>query len=236
MSPDIASGGFPCTPFSRLREQSGETPGRGLPHNHDDFPTLFEELPKYLSSRRPSSWWAEEVEGVDRTDCRTGETYLYQLVVACENLKYSVQVVIIDHAVWIAVPRKRIYILGFSEEAGGAKAAKWAAERVVQVIQFREQQGPGADVWKVVQSHDQELSWIMDSKALSPPQNTLTPISKCENAPGGPDIICLFYLYFGQGIKRHCIVVEVAKTCAHVLFCVIEVARNVTRDIFLYLK
>ena len=100
---DISSGGFPCTPFSRLRTKSGDTPGTLATEDHPALGTLMQGLPKYLEDRRPGCFWFEEVVDMStRINHDTGATFLHGLVDVCASLDYSIRAFVMNHSLFVA--------------------------------------------------------------------------------------------------------------------------------------
>ena len=93
------------------------------------------EFPKYLELRKPRSWWLEEVEEVLKVNPLTGSTYLEELGKRAAQQGYSSRAMVINHDCFVKVPRRRIFILGASEEAGGKEAADIAIKKVVDVLE-----------------------------------------------------------------------------------------------------
>jgi hypothetical protein len=169
--PDIASGGFPCTPFTKMRDQKGSTPATGKPFEHPSYHVVMGQLPEYLKERQPHSFWIEEVETLRRNDPRTGNTYLNQLAAACKSAGYELRAMLLNHNSWVDMPRERIFLMGFRDSAGGAKAADWAVAKIEATVASRHQQGGPVGVWEVLNVSDMdEQTWLSHSKA--PPQCT----------------------------------------------------------------
>ncbi len=106
---DFLFGGFPCQPFSAGGKRNGFADTRG---------TLFFEVERILSYKKPQGFILENVEGLVKHDLenktdkigRTLKTILYKLE---EELDYNVSWEVLD-SVDFGVPqsRKRIFIVG----------------------------------------------------------------------------------------------------------------------------
>ena len=181
-NPDIVTGGFPCTPFTHLRQKNGSSPTTGPAHGHPAYHVLMTEFNKYLELRKPRSWWLEEVEEVLKVNPLTGSTYLEELGKRAAQQGYSSRAMVINHDCFVKVPRRRIFILGASEEAGGKEAADIAIKKVVDVLEHVRVKALKAkvpDVWDIVLPTDhEEISRVAEDKA------------------GGPGFIFLHYLRF----------------------------------------
>ena len=135
--PDISSGGMPCKPFTRLRQQTGATPSTGLPHEHPQYETLAEDLPSYLKAKMPYSFWIEEVTTVTRIDPRTQDSYLNKLVEDVSKLGYFILALQVDHGIWCKNPRQRVFLFGVHGDAGGREAAEWALSALQHIFTAR---------------------------------------------------------------------------------------------------
>lgn len=110
---DFLFGGFPCQPFSAGGKRNGFADTRG---------TLFFEIERILSYKKPQGFILENVEGLVKHDLenktdkigRTLKTILYKLE---EELNYNVSWEVLD-SVNFGVPqsRKRIFIVGTKKD------------------------------------------------------------------------------------------------------------------------
>jgi len=148
---DIMSGGTPCTPFTRFRFKSGSTARTGSIEQHPDYEELMEGLPAYLEAHRPRSFWIEEVDGIIlRIHAEFGKSHLQILAEKVVVLGYSIRALVLEHKVWMPIPRRRCFLIGVSEEAGGAQAATWATAKVRAVMAARQAAGEPKDVWEII--------------------------------------------------------------------------------------
>ena len=101
--PGLATGGCPCTPFSNLRHTKGSTSNTGLAHQRTSFQVINDQLPRYLSGRRPHSFIVEEVVTVTKMDPRTGRPYFTGISQSCAKAGYCIRVMQADHGHWIII-------------------------------------------------------------------------------------------------------------------------------------
>ena len=165
--PDLATGGFPCKPWTHLRQTNGRTPKTGAPCEHPCYDTFTKGLPRYLSAKRPVSFWVEEVESILRVNPKTGQPYMNQVCQACSDEGYSVRALVLDHAEFVQVRRVRVFILGFHADAGAASAAEWALQTILAVMKARRaDRAPVPGVWDLVDAADwEENARIADQQA-----------------------------------------------------------------------
>ena len=104
--PDIAVGGLPCQPFSRMHHRSGLGPRGSEPEEHPGYQTVMEIFFVYLENRRPLSFAIEEAFSFLEASA-SGERYLDMFVERCIQQGYATRVLVLDHADWSEMPRKR---------------------------------------------------------------------------------------------------------------------------------
>lgn len=104
---DILTGGFPCQPFSTIGKREG--------FNHPTQGTLFYDIARILSEKKPSAFLLENVAGLYTHD--NGKTFSVIKETLERELGYWVDDRILDSADF-GVPqnRKRVYIVGFRED------------------------------------------------------------------------------------------------------------------------
>ncbi len=103
---NILIGGFPCQPFSTIGKREGfEHPTQG---------TLFFDIVRILTEKRPEAFLLENVPGLVSHD--KGRTFKQILDTLENELKYSITTNVLDSSNF-GVPqnRKRIYIVGFDK-------------------------------------------------------------------------------------------------------------------------
>ncbi len=102
---DVLLAGFPCQPFSTIGQRAG--------FNHETQGTLFYDVLRIISEKRPSAFLLENVKGlVSHNKGKTLETIKKSLM----QEGYELHIQILDSADY-GVPqvRKRIYVVGFDK-------------------------------------------------------------------------------------------------------------------------
>ena len=135
---DIASGGFPCKPFSLQRQRTGSTASTGPNEKHPQYATVMDEMDDILQAARPLTFWMEEVEQF--TSKRAALGGLSPLDVCAKKWRthgYALRAVILDHFLFVEVPKKRCFILGFHKDGGFEKAADWAVDFIQSAARHR---------------------------------------------------------------------------------------------------
>lgn len=102
---DVLLAGFPCQPFSTIGQRAG--------FKHETQGTLFYDVLRIISAKRPAAFLLENVKGlVSHDKGKTLETIRKSL----ESEGYELHLKILDSADY-GVPqvRKRIYIVGFDK-------------------------------------------------------------------------------------------------------------------------
>jgi site-specific DNA-cytosine methylase len=109
---DLATGGFPCQPFSGMRSDMATTP----PHKHKDFQTLVDFV-RCIAARRPHGGVVENVMGflklLDGTDDEgrpLPESWATWLMQNLKDLGYFAQCVKLNNDLWSEIPRERLSI------------------------------------------------------------------------------------------------------------------------------
>ena len=185
------TGGFPCTPFTQLRNKKGKGAKQGAAETHPQFKNVMEDLPEYLRRRCPESFIVEEVCAISRALSKTGRPFLSMVVERCTQAGYSVVVLKLNHNDWIDVPRERLFLLGFRSTAGGQCAAKWAAQKAQEVMKARRSMGGPIGVWEVLGASDPEELAALTSRKVGFKKHKLPfrlrarGTSVCTH-PGGP--------------------------------------------------
>ena len=103
---DIASGGFPCKPFSLQRQRTGSTASTGPNEKHPQYATVMDEMDDILQAARPLTFWMEEVEQF--TSKRAALGGLSPLDVCAKKWRthgYALRAVILDHFLFVEVPK-----------------------------------------------------------------------------------------------------------------------------------
>ena len=131
---DLMSAGRPCRPFSQARDKTNVSV-----EQHPDLDTLMVGLPAYILSRRPRSFYFEEVPQLaDLGPKGSACSYLALIGRKLSSLGYSVRAVKIDHKCFIrGVPRERLFVFCADAEGGGSEAVEWIRGRVMDTINLR---------------------------------------------------------------------------------------------------
>ena len=133
-----------------------------------------------LRRHKPKSWWVEEVVGFGSTGLAKygGRIALEVCTAEWVKLGYSVRSLVMNHDVWVAMTRERLFIIAVSEKCGGARAADWMINFLVEAIAQR-RMSPPLSVWDIVlpEGHD-EVSRRPEVEELF----------FCENPPDTPYI------------------------------------------------
>lgn len=114
---DVLVAGFPCQPFSLAGVSKKNSLGRA--HGFDDPTqgTLFFDIKKILSEKRPKAFLLENVKNLRSHD--KGRTFQIIMRTLRDDLGYIVpDPRIIDAAAFVPQHRERIFIAGFREECG----------------------------------------------------------------------------------------------------------------------
>jgi DNA (cytosine-5)-methyltransferase 1 len=110
-SHDILIAGFPCQPFSISGVSKNGSLGR--PHGFEDPTrgTLFFEIKRILTDKRPAAFLLENVKHLLHHD--KGRTFKMILEVLRDELEYDVHYRVIDARLLVPQHRERLYIVGF---------------------------------------------------------------------------------------------------------------------------
>lgn len=110
---DVLLAGFPCQPFSLAGISKKNSLGK--PHGFlDDVQgTLFFEIVRIISAKKPKVFVLENVKNLKSHDA--GKTFALILHILENYLHYYVQYRIIDGQHWVPQHRERIIIIGFRE-------------------------------------------------------------------------------------------------------------------------
>lgn len=110
---DVLLGGFPCQPFSIAGVSKKNSLGR--PHGFADLTqgTLFFDVARIISAKRPAAFLLENVKNLIRHD--KGRTFATIQTVLREELGYEVHAKVINASPFVPQNRERILIAGFAE-------------------------------------------------------------------------------------------------------------------------
>ena len=138
---DIACGGYPCQPFSQLRQKNGDGARTGCASAHPAFNTLFEGFFRFLDVRRPHCWWIEEVLAFNHARADLGgKTALQVLAAGSARRGYAVRAKVLCHGCCVKIPRTRIFVWEVDGPCGGGVGADWVTHFICEVLRFRLQQ------------------------------------------------------------------------------------------------
>ncbi len=110
---DVLVAGFPCQPFSIAGVSKKRALGQPDGFACDTQGTLFFDIARILSSRRPTAFVLENVKNLLSHD--QGNTFRTIRAVLEEELGYHIDCRIVDASQWLPQHRERIFIVGFRE-------------------------------------------------------------------------------------------------------------------------
>lgn len=113
---DVLLAGFPCQPFSIAGVSKKNALGR--PHGFECATqgTLFFDVARIISAKRPKAFLLENVKNLLSHD--KGNTFRVVLQTLRDELGYDVQYKVIDGQRFVPQHRERIIIIGFREKSG----------------------------------------------------------------------------------------------------------------------
>ena len=148
--PDVASGGFPCQPYTNLRQKTGSTPKTGAVTSHPFCAVVMDGLMEYVENRKPYVLWIEEVDGFMRQLAVLGHRSPCSVVVeALKSKGYAVTVLRMNHEIYIAAKRPRVFLVAVSKECGGQRGCEFV-ESTVEAMLMRRQTGPTMTLWDTI--------------------------------------------------------------------------------------
>ena len=109
---DVLLAGFPCQPFSLAGVSKKNALGRRHGFEDETQGTLFFDLQRIISAKRPSVFVLENVRNLESHD--KGKTFKI-IKDKLSELDYRVHFKVIDSRPWVPQMRKRILIVGFDE-------------------------------------------------------------------------------------------------------------------------
>ena len=133
---DCLTSTHPCQAFSQFRARRGNTERTGKPSAHPDLYTSVWEFLAIVRKLHPKGGINENVMQIDskeNDDFRPAafETWAQVVVHELRQMGYFVWTVVLNHAAWIDVPRKRWYCIYLDHRLGGARALRWMRSRLV---------------------------------------------------------------------------------------------------------
>ena len=136
--PDVASGGFPCPPFSAARTKSGSTARTGPPEQHPLFDLVMRQYLDYIDYKRPRSFWLEEVKGfLVALKSLGGISPCQQLVNDLKIRNYYCEAIVLNHSTFVKNSRERVFLIGCEDGedgAGGAAGARDVRDTVLEIV------------------------------------------------------------------------------------------------------
>ena len=110
---DVLLGGFPCQPFSIAGVSKKNALGRAHGFSDETQGTLFFDVARIISTKRPKAFLLENVKNLQSHD--KGRTFDVILRTLRDDLGYQVFHKVIDGAHFVPQHRERIIIVGFRE-------------------------------------------------------------------------------------------------------------------------
>ena len=112
-SHDLLLAGFPCQPFSIAGVSKKNALGRAHGFRDEAQGTLFFDVARIIDHHRPHAFLLENVKNLVSHD--RGRTFDVIRRTLEDELKYKIDVKVIDSRSWVPQHRERIFIVGFSE-------------------------------------------------------------------------------------------------------------------------
>ena len=109
---DILCGGFPCQPFSIAGISKKNSLGKPSGFNDTTQGTMFHEIVRIISEKKPSAFFLENVKNLERHD--NGNTFRV-IRSALENLGYSFYYQVINAKKLVPQNRERVFMIGFRD-------------------------------------------------------------------------------------------------------------------------
>lgn len=110
---DILTGGFPCQPFSIAGVTKHKALGNAHGFEHPTQGTLFFDVARIISTKRPRAFLLENVKNLLSHD--KGRTFNVIRQTLEDELNYHVHPVLLDARWLVPQHRERIYIVGFKD-------------------------------------------------------------------------------------------------------------------------
>lgn len=113
---DILVGGFPCQPFSIAGVSKKRSLGRATGFEDETQGTLFFDICRILSAKRPRAFFLENVKNLTSHD--HGNTFRV-IQESLDNLDYEISYRVLDAQYYVPQHRERIVIVGFDRKRYG---------------------------------------------------------------------------------------------------------------------
>ena len=122
----------------------------------------------YLRSRRPGSFWLEEVWGF----CRKLKILDYKSAIEvvaelCEAEGYACEALGINHGTFITISRPRVFLIGVHQREGGRRAARWIARHVAACMEVRSSTAPTAWLSIVDIAEPEQVARLREAQAAA---------------------------------------------------------------------
>src|SRR5690606_9546244 len=111
---DVLLAGFPCQPFSIAGVSKKNALGRAHGFADETQVTLFFDVARIISAKRPAAFLLENVKNLLSHD--KGNTFLVIKKVLEEELGFPINYRVIDGSHFVPQGRQRILIVGFREK------------------------------------------------------------------------------------------------------------------------
>ena len=122
--PDILGAGLPCQPLSSARQRNGDTKKTKEAEAHPLWSVSMRDFARLLRARMPHMFIVEEVEGFTKAmDALDGLSPAQALKAMVKVLGYGCTAILLDHRVFTAMARPRVWIIGVHRDSGGQEAA-----------------------------------------------------------------------------------------------------------------
>ena len=179
---DVLLAGFPCQPFSSIGRRQG--------FDHPTQGTLFHDIVRIITSKKPSAFLLENVEGLENHD---GGRTIQVIDETLRALGYAIDRRVLDAADY-GVPqhRRRTYIVGFRNDiVAGQFPMVWPKPSRIRrgVGEFVEKGVMGYSISKHLQSvyifkKDDGRPEIIDRKSTNPVKTLCASYHKIQRLTG----------------------------------------------------
>jgi DNA (cytosine-5)-methyltransferase 1 len=166
---DVLVAGFPCQPFSIAGVSKKKSLGRTHGFEDDTQGTLFFDIARIISHKRPRAFLLENVKNLKTHD--RGRTFDVIRRTLVDELGYDLHVRVVDGAAWVPQHRERILLVGFRDAVafdwGLVKASRGDAPTLRSILHRTDGLEPRLP-WDGGRYFDHEMRQV-------PAKYTLTP-------------------------------------------------------------